>query len=122
MESPRNDRHKMTRCKICARSIRSDHVKRHARTHKNILTMSDQDVREELRSRQVVKIHREEQQQRVMEIAQQENISIDLSEQTIDTELLRSDLLRDNQEYLYQIELGKQISNIIDEGTVREES
>ena len=117
------NRNKQVRCPVCARSIRSDNAKRHARTHKNILTMSDQDVREELRSRQVVKIHREEQQQRVMEIAQQENISIDLyPEQTIDTELLRSDLLRDNQEYLYQIELGKQISNIIDEGTVREES
>ena len=122
MESPRNDRHKMVRCKVCNISIRSDNAKRHARTHKDILTMSDQDVREELRSRQLVKMRREEQQQRVMEIAQQENISIDLSEQTIDTELLRSDLLRDNQEYLYQIELGKQISNIIDEATIREES
>ena len=123
MESSRNDRHKMVRCKVCNRSIRSDHVKRHARTHKDILTMSDQDVREELRSRQLVKMRREEQQQRVMEIAQQENISIDLHpEQSIDTELLRSDLLLDNQEYLYQIELGKQISNIIDEGIVREES
>ena len=123
MESSRNDRHKMVRCKVCARCIRSDHAKRHARTHKDILTMSDQDVREELRSRQLVKMRREEQQQRVMEIAQQENISIDLHpEQSIDTEILRGDLLRDNQEYLYQIELGKQISNIIDEGIVREES
>ena len=116
------NRNKRVRCSVCARSIRSDHAKRHARTLKDILTMSDEDVRKELRSRQVVKMRREEQQQRVMEIAQQENISIDLPEQTIDTELLRSDLLRDNQEYLYQIELGKQISNIIDEGTVREES
>ena len=117
------NRNKRVRCKLCNRSIRSDNANRHARTHKDILTMSDQDVREELRSRQLVKMRREEQQQRVMEIAQQENISIDLHpEQSIDTEILRGDLLRDNQEYLYQIELGKQISNIIDEGIVREES
>ena len=62
--------------------------------------------------------------QELMEIAQQENTSIEPRnpDLTIDPAILREDLLLDNQEYLYQIELGKQISNIMDEGVVREES
>ena len=40
------NRNKHIRCSICARSIRSDHVKRHARTHKDMLSMADEDIRE----------------------------------------------------------------------------
>ena len=123
MESLQKNRHKKIRCKVCAKVIRSDHAKRNARTHKDILCMNDDEVREELRARNEVRIKREERVQELMEIAQQENISIELNpELTIDTVVLREDLFRNNQEYLYQIELGKQIFNIIDEGVVREES
>ena len=37
-------------------------------------------------------------------------------------ETLEEDLLRDNQDYLGKIELGKQITTIIDKGIVQEES
>ena len=123
MES-RKDRHKMLRCHVCARCIRSDNAKRHARTHKDIHALSNEEVREELRARNTARVKREERKQELIEIAQQDNISVEPRnpDLTIDTVILREDLLRDNQEYLYQIELGKQISNIMDEGFVREES
>ena len=112
MESNKN-RHKHVRCKVCAKYIRSDHVKRHARTHKDILDMSEEEMREELRVRNTVQIKREEQRQKMVEIAQQENIPIehcnDMVQSTtsiLEVETLEEELLQDNREYLNKLELG----------------
>ena len=110
--------------------MRSDKLKRHVRTHTDILTMSDKEAREELRTRNKVHMQREERRQKIMEIAQQENIPIEHckdviqhpSSSTLDTSNLEEELLKNNQLYLDKIELGKQIAIIIDKGTVREES
>ena len=129
MESRKNG-NKKVRCTICARCIRSDNVTRHARTHTDILTMSDEEARQELRARNVIQIQREERRQELMEIAQQENIPIShcndasrsLTSTTLDTTNLEEELLQDNQDYLDKIELGRQIIAIIEKGTVKEES
>ena len=104
--------------------MRSDNLKRHELTHRDILTMTDDEVREELRARHATQVYREEKHQRIEEIAQQENIPIDLCVQTSSSTLksLEEELLQDNQEYLEKIELRKRIATIIDRGTVREES
>ena len=98
--------------------MRSDNIKRHESTHKDILTMPEDEQREELRARNDARLRREEQTKKLLVIAQQEQIPID----PIDVTQLREDLLHDNSKYLHQIELGKQISKIINEGVVREES
>ena len=61
---------------------------------------------------------------RIEEIAQQENIPIELCVQTSSSKSkdLEEELLQTNQDYLEKIELGKEIALIIDKGTVREES
>ena len=106
--------------------MRSDHVKRHMRTHNDILDMTDDEAREELRTRHTAELHREERRQEIKEIALQEGIPINnaLSSSTsaLDTSNLKESLLDDNQDYLDRIELGKQIAAIIDEAVVREES
>ena len=103
--------------------MRSDNLKRHAQSHKDILTMTDDEVRDELRVRHATEVHREERKQEIMEIALQEGISIDLCDtKKVDIKSLRDDLLRNNREYLDKIDLGNQIADIIDEGVVREES
>ena len=112
--------------------MRSDHIKRHAQSHKDILVMTDEEARDELRARHVTAMRREDRRQEIEEIAQQENIPIDYvvssstlaspDISTLDRESLRVKLLHGNQEYLNKIELGKEIAAIIDEGTVREES
>ena len=53
------DRHKHVRCNICSKSMRIDHLKRHHQTHKDILSMTDDDAREEIRARHATQIHRE---------------------------------------------------------------
>jgi len=77
-----------------------------------------------LKARHATQVYLEEKHQRIEEIAQQENIPIDLCVQSSSRTLktLKEELLQTNQEYLEKIELGKQIALIIDEGTVREES
>ena len=125
MESQK-DRHKTVRCKVCSKPIRSDHVKRHMGTHKDIMTMTDEEARDELRARHTTQIHREERRQEIEEIAQREGVPINLCDDAksnkLDTKSLRDELLHNNQDYLDKIELGKQIAAIIDEGVVREES
>ena len=70
------NRHKKVRCNICGKYILSDTLNRHAQTHTDILSMSEEEAREELQTRNKVYMQREERRQKVMEIAQQENIPI----------------------------------------------
>ena len=125
MESRKNG-NKSVQCKVCNKSIRSDHEKRHMGTHKDIMAMTDEEAREELRTRHATELHREERRQEIKEIALQEGIPVDniLSSPTsvLYASKLKESLLDDNQQYLDKIELGNQIASIIDEGVVREES
>ena len=103
----------------------SNNLKRHAKTHKDILAMSEEEAREELKARHATQLQREEKRQKIEEIANQEGIPIPkeiIEASVFDVENLREDLLKDNQLYIEKIELGKKIALIIDEGMVREES
>ena len=105
--------------------MRSDVLRRHITTHKDLLSLPEEQVKEELRVRHAVQLERETKRQRVEEIAHQEGLTVpkEISDtQPLDKENLRENLLRDNQLYLEKIELGKNISSIMDEGIVREES
>ena len=107
--------------------MRSDTLKRHSESHRDILATSEEEIRDELKTRNTMHIQREERRQKVMEIAEQENIPVNHCNvmapvSTLDASSLREELLRDNQIYLNKIELGKEIAAIIEEGVVREES
>ena len=120
------DRHKKMQCKVCGRCIRSDNMKRHSRTHQDILTMAEDEAREELRRRNESFLEREEKIQKLEEIAHQEEIDIsnclDTTPTPVITQSLEEELLKENQDYLDRLELGKQIARIINKGTVLEES
>ena len=120
------DRRKKIQCKVCGRCIRSDNIKRHARTHQDILTMSEDEAREELRRRNDNFLDREEKYQKLEEIAQQEGIDISNCIETQSspalTQSLEEELLKENQDHLNKLELGKQIAQIINKGTILEES
>ena len=45
--------------------MRSDNMRRHELTHRDVLTMTDDEVREELRARHATRVYREENYQRV---------------------------------------------------------
>ena len=98
---------------------RSDILKRHANTHKDILIMHDEEDSQELRRRNAVQIQSEERRQELMEIAQQENIPISHCNDVIQSPTsmnLEEEQLQDNRDYLDNIELCKQINTSIDKG------
>ena len=118
---------KQVPCNVCGKIMRSDTLKRHSATHKDLLSLSENDVREELRVRHACQLQKEERRQEVMAIAHQEGIPLDLCKETatassLDEEDLRDDMLNDNRLYLDKIERGKKIAVIVDEGIVRGES
>ena len=118
----RKDRHKKVRCLVCGKYIRSDNLKRHQRIHKDILTMNEDEVREELTARHAVSLAREEKRQKIKEMARKEGIPLskDIIDNGDDGDL-EEDLLKDNQVYLERIELGKKNAAILDKGVICEE-
>ncbi len=66
MES--KNRNKTTQCKFCEKSMRCDHLVRHMKTHKSLLTMSDEEVTKMLKVRHENHLQREERIQQVEKI------------------------------------------------------
>ena len=123
----KQNRHKIVRCQSCNKTMRSDNLKRHVRTHQDLLTMSDEDVVNELRARKATQVLREKRKQEIEELAQRENIPLDhckgLTSPTTQLSIdLEDILMKDNQEYLEKIDLGNKVAAIIDKGVVKEES
>ena len=123
------NRHKIVSCTICGKRMRSDTLKRHIRIHKDILSMTDEEVRVELRERHAENLRREERRKKVLEIASEENIpSSDCNEvalfsyDTTNSVSLREDMNYNNQEYIAKIELGEQIATIMIDDNIREQS
>ena len=118
-------RHRKVVCLVCEKSMDSDKLKRHRRIHKDLLSLSEEEVKEELRKRHVIQLEREAKRKRVEDIALEQGVSLpkEISNtQPLEKDDLREDLLKDNQLYLEKIETGKVISSIMDEGIIREES
>ena len=123
------NRHKIVSCTICGKRMQSDTLKRHIRIHKDILSMTDEEVRVELRERHAESLRREERRKKVLEIALEENIpSSDCNEvalfsyDTTNSVSLREDMNYNNQEYIAKIELGEQIATIMIDDNIREQS
>ena len=108
--------------------MRSDTLKRHTRSHKDILTMTEEEMKEELRVRHADEVQRTERaakRQRIEEIAEEEGLMIPkevASEKTLDKETLRKEMVEENQQYIAKIELGRMIASIIDEENIYEQS
>ena len=118
-------KHRSVQCTVCKKWMRSNNLKRHMTTHTDLLEMSEDQLKEELRSRYAAQLERTGKQRRIKEIADEEGLPIPqeiLHEQSFDKDDLRERLSRNNQRYLEKIELGKNISTILDEGVVQEDS
>ena len=63
------DRHKKVICLVCGRSMLSNHLKRHMKTHRELLSMPENEAREEIKTRHAVEIQREVKRQKIIEIA-----------------------------------------------------
>mgnify|MGYP000940862583 CR=1 FL=1 len=87
-------------CLVCGKSMDSDKLKRHSLIHKDLLSLPDEEVKEELRARHTTQLEREAKRQQIEEIARAEGISLPKEirdTQPIDKKNLRNNLLRDHQ-------------------------
>ena len=120
------DYHRQVECTICFKVMRNDNLKRHMRKHRDLYSLDQKDMREEIKERKRQYDNREERKHLVREIAQEEDAPLECIEEQIDTpvdeESLEDELLKGNQIYLDKIEIGKQITAIIEKGIVKEES
>jgi len=110
---------------VCGKRMRSDNVKQHMKMHKDLLDLSEEELKEELRIRHTVEVEREAKRQRIEEIACGEGLSIPqevIAENTIDKETVRKEMMMENQQYIAKIELGRMVAAIIDEENINEQS
>ena len=122
------DRHRQVECDVCSKPMRSDNLKRHKETHKDLLSLPDNEIKDELKSRQEIKKRHEEKIQKVVEIARENDLPIPEEiinrkhESTEEIDDVYARCLQNHQLYLEKIELGKQVATIVESGKVLYES
>ena len=116
--------------------MRSDKLKAHSLTHKDLLSLPEDEMKEELKARHAQQLERESRAakvQLVKKIARQEEVSIppeviameeglSIAERPLDDETLLRVLLERNQNFLDKIEFGGRIARLIDEHGINEQS
>ena len=121
-------------CAICKKWMRSDNLKAHMKRadHQNHVTIlkdlldsTEELLEEALQAGHDIQQERDEKRQRLVETVH--DLELSASEEVHDPNSLNMDdlrelLLEDQQRYLKQIELGRNISYILDEGAIQEES
>lgn len=119
-----NDRHGEVECSVCFIKMRSNNMKRHMRKHKDLYSLDEKDMREELKARHATQMEREAKRQRIEEIAEEEGLSIpkEVAEKKFDKETVRKEMIEENQQYIDKIELGGMIASIVDEENIHEQS
>ena len=117
--------HRQRQCTICKKWMRSDNLKGHMKTHKDLLDLSEDELEKELKVRHDVQQEKEEKRQQVVETAQNLGLSIpdEVKEsKVLDKDGLRSKLEKHHKAYLERVLYGEEISNILSEGKICEES
>ena len=116
--------------------MRSDKLKAHSLTHKDLTSLPEDEMKEELKARHAQQLERESRAakvQLVKKIARQEEVSIppeviaaeeglSIAERSLDDVTLLGDLLQRNQNFLDKIEFGGRIARLIDEHGINEQS
>ena len=117
--------HRQRQCTICKKWMRSDNLKGHMKTHKDLLDLSEDELEKELKVRHDVQQEKEEKRQQVVETAQNLGLSVpdEVKEsKVLDKDGLRSKLEKHHKAYLERVLYGEEISNILSEGKICEES
>ena len=104
--------------------MRANNLPRHRKKHKDLLSLPDEEIEQELRSRHEARVVQEEKRQKVADIAQ--NLGVSVPDEVKDTviiekESVRTQLINLNKVYLERVRIGEEISNILSEGEIREE-
>ena len=80
-------RNKQAQCRVCLRKFRSDNIKRHIKTHKDLYSLDENEIRDEIKERKRQYENREERRRLVHEIALQEGAPLECIEETVNPAL-----------------------------------
>ena len=122
-------RNRKVTCLVCGKCMRSDTLKAHNLTHKDLLSLPEDEIKEELKARHAQQLEQESRAAKVRlikKIAVQEEVSIppevvaveeglSIAEIPLDDETLRKDILESKQKFHAKIEFGERIARIIAE-------
>ena len=125
-KSRSTDRHKQAECKVCLRNMRSNTLKRHMLKHRELHTLDENEIHDEIKRRKKLRETREEREQLVRKIAEEEGLPLEYCDIEVLDALkpvsIEKLLLDDDQIYSRKIENGRIISNVLEKGIVREDS
>ena len=121
------DGHKQTEFNVCLRKMRTDNLERHMLKHRELHTLDEEEIRDEIKRRKKLRETREEREQLIRQIADEEGLPHEYCDiETPDTEEgplpVEEELLKDGQTFTRKIERGRTICKILEQGSVREES
>lgn len=120
------NRNKIVQCLACEKWMRSDILQRHSKVHKDLLNMPEGEIEIELKSRHEEKVETERKRQKIVAIAEKLEVSIPeelkVSDEVNDDEDTHQRLIRNNNIYLENVRIGKEIAHILATSDIHEES
>ena len=114
-------RNRKVTCLVCGKCMRSDTLKAHSLVHTKLLSLPEDEIKEELKACHAAKLERESQAAKVRkleEIAVEEGLMSPQqpdTERSPDKETLRKDILERKQKFHAKMEFGGMVASIIAE-------
>ena len=130
-EKTRMGRHKQVECQICFKPIRSDTLKRHMKVHElNITFKTNEEICKDLVTSIVdnaletieTQTVANENENPINKRRGLKRVFDDDSYNSIDVPALRKSIIKDEQQYILKVELGREVYNYIHEAKIIQES
>ena len=119
-------KNKQVECKVCLRKMRSDNLKRHMLKHRELHSLDEDEIREEIKRRKGLRETREEREQLVRQIAEEEGFPPEYCDIEVPDALrpisIEKELMDDDRVYTRKIEHGRLIASVLEKGSAREDS
>ena len=127
-------RHQLVACQICFKQIRSDTLKRHRKVHDKYECNSTYQTNEEICKDLVMGLVDNVLEKMGTQTVDNENkdqnnkryglkrVFDDSNKQLIDVQALRKSIIKDEQQYILKVELGREVFNYIHEAKIIQES
>ena len=120
------NRNKILKCKLCFRSMRSDTLKRHMKTHQKLHALDEEEMRNEIKRRKKLYKTKEERVKLMKKVIEEEHLPLEcVDENELDSNSLMSlekEMEQDDTSYEEKLQRGKEVCNIMGKRGFRQES
>jgi hypothetical protein len=111
------DRHRQVKCQTCFREMRADNLKIHLKKQSKLVSLQEQEIREEFIRRKKMKERRHERNEMIKKIAEEESIPLEcFNKNELEHESLlavKQELVDDELLFKRKIQRGKLICGTI---------